>query len=146
MTTPVGQSRLPLDQQIAAARAAEPRGKVSAVQPGVEAAQTTRVLLDVPGLAESTELAVFVDPYTAQVRGTLESYGSSGALPVRAWISNLHRHLHLGEPGRIYSELASVVVGVGVFLPLMGISLAAFLLIDALLGQRSRISLARRHS
>ncbi|MBB6553235.1 PepSY-associated TM helix domain-containing protein [Nonomuraea rubra] len=107
LTAPVGQTRLPLDQQVAAASAALPDGKVSAVRPGTEAGQTTRVLLDVPGLAPSTRMAVFVDPYTAQVRGTLESYGSSGALPVRAWISNLHRHLHLGEPGRIYSELAA---------------------------------------
>ncbi|SEH01807.1 Uncharacterized iron-regulated membrane protein [Nonomuraea solani] len=107
LTAPAGQARLPLTQQVAAARAAQPQGKVSAVQPGVEAGQSTRVLLDVPGLAESTKLAVFVDPHTAQVRGRLESYGSSGALPVRAWISNLHRHLHLGEPGRIYSELAA---------------------------------------
>ncbi|MEV0384777.1 PepSY-associated TM helix domain-containing protein [Nonomuraea sp. NPDC050643] len=107
LTAPAGQSRIPLAQQVAAAQAAQPEGKVSAVQPGAEAGQTTRVLLDVPGLAESTKMAVFVDPYTAQVRGSLESYGSSGALPVRAWISHLHRHLHLGEPGRIYSELAA---------------------------------------
>ena len=26
---------------------------------------------------------------------------------MRTWISQLHRHLHLGEPGRIYSELAA---------------------------------------
>ncbi|TDC08339.1 PepSY domain-containing protein [Nonomuraea longispora] len=107
LTAPAAQTRLPLAQQIEAARAARPDGKVSAVQPAAEAGSTTRVLLDVPGLAPSTRLAVFVDPHTAQVRGTLESYGSSGALPVRAWISNLHRHLHLGEPGRVYSELAA---------------------------------------
>ncbi|MFD1544257.1 PepSY-associated TM helix domain-containing protein [Nonomuraea guangzhouensis] len=107
LTAPVGQSRLPLAQQVAAARAVQPQAKVSSVQPAVEADRTTRVLLDVPGLAESTKLAVFVDPYTAQVRGSLESYGSSGALPVRAWISHLHRQLHLGEPGRLYSELAA---------------------------------------
>ncbi|MFC4534649.1 PepSY-associated TM helix domain-containing protein [Sphaerisporangium dianthi] len=107
LTTAAGQTRLPLSQQIAAARAAQPQGKVSAVRPAVEADQTTQVLLDVPGLAESTKLAVFVDPYTARIRGELESYGGSGALPVRAWISGLHRSLHLGEPGRVYSELAA---------------------------------------
>ncbi|HKS02951.1 MAG TPA: PepSY domain-containing protein, partial [Arthrobacter sp.] len=37
----------------------------------------------------------------------LTTYGSSGALPMRTWISNLHRSLNLGEPGRIYSELAA---------------------------------------
>src|SRR5690606_41652918 len=36
-----------------------------------------------------------------------EVYGNSGALPLRTWISMLHRHLHLGEVGRLYSELAA---------------------------------------
>ncbi|MFE3454894.1 PepSY-associated TM helix domain-containing protein [Nonomuraea sp. NPDC059194] len=107
LTAPVGQTRLPLAQQVAAAQAARPDGKITAVRLAAESDATTRVLMNVPGLPESTQLAVFVDPYTTQIRGTLESYGSSGALPVRAWISGLHRHLHLGEPGRIYSELAA---------------------------------------
>ncbi|GAA2411024.1 PepSY-associated TM helix domain-containing protein [Actinomadura vinacea] len=107
LTVPARDAQTPLAQQVAAARAAQPQGEVTAVRPSEGSGRTTRVLLDVPGLAESTQLAVFVDPHTAQVRGTLESYGSSGALPVRAWISNLHRHLHLGETGRLYSELAA---------------------------------------
>lgn len=107
LTAPVGRTPLPLSQQVAAAQAAQPRGKVSAVQPAAEAGRTTRVLFDAPGLPAGTKSAVFVDPYTARIRGTLHSYGSSGALPVRAWISALHRHLHLGEPGRLYSELAA---------------------------------------
>ncbi|MFJ2033190.1 PepSY-associated TM helix domain-containing protein [Streptosporangium sp. NPDC087985] len=107
LTASVGQTSLPLSEQVAAARQAHPEGTVTAVRPAAEPGQTTRVLLDLPGLAESTQMAVFVDPSTSQVRGTLESYGSSGALPVRAWISTLHRTLHLGEPGRIYSELAA---------------------------------------
>ncbi|MFC7385114.1 PepSY-associated TM helix domain-containing protein [Sphaerisporangium rhizosphaerae] len=104
---PAGQAPLPLARQIAAARQAHPQGAIGAVRPASEPGETTRVLLNAEGLPESTQLAVFVDPYTGQVRGALPSYGSSGALPVRAWISNLHRHLHLGEPGRVYSELAA---------------------------------------
>src|SRR5690606_10649886 len=50
---------------------------------------------------------VFVDPYTGDVLGELDVYGSSGSLPVRTWIAELHRNLHLGEPGRIYTELAA---------------------------------------
>lgn len=50
---------------------------------------------------------MFVDPYTGEVRGALDSYGSSGALPVRTWIDLLHRNLHLGDTGRVYSELAA---------------------------------------
>lgn len=107
LTVPVGGQRLPLTQQVAAAQAARPDGKVTAVRTPDAADASTRVLMDVPGLPESTQLAVFVDPYTGQVRGTLDSYGGSGALPVRAWISSLHRQLHLGEPGRLYSELAA---------------------------------------
>ncbi|MCG5213015.1 PepSY-associated TM helix domain-containing protein [Streptosporangium sp. KLBMP 9127] len=107
LNAPVGPTRVPLSDQVDAARAALPRGTVSSVRTADEPGRTTRVLMDVPGLGESTKLAVFVDPYTAEVRGTQESYGSSGALPVRAWISGLHRTLHLGEPGRIYSELAA---------------------------------------
>ncbi|MEV4454517.1 PepSY domain-containing protein [Microbispora sp. NPDC049633] len=107
LTAPVSQTAVPLSEQVAAARQALPEGKVTAVRPAAEPGLTTRVLLDVPNLPESTQMAVFVDPGTGQVRGTLESYGGSGALPVRAWISDLHRRLHLGEPGRIYSELAA---------------------------------------
>ncbi|WP_371783705.1 PepSY-associated TM helix domain-containing protein [Streptosporangium subroseum] len=104
---PAGQERLPLARQVAAATSAHPEGTVNAVRTAAEPEGTTQVLLDVPGLAESIRLAVFVDPYTGEVRGALESYGSSGALPVRTWISTLHRHLQLGEPGRLYSELAA---------------------------------------
>ncbi|MEU8108257.1 PepSY-associated TM helix domain-containing protein [Nonomuraea muscovyensis] len=107
LNAPARPTTTPLSQQVAAARAAQPRGTVTAVRTPAEPGRTTAVLMDVPGLAPSTKLAVFVDPHTAEVRGALESYGSSGALPVRAWISHLHRNLHLGEPGRIYSELAA---------------------------------------
>lgn len=46
-------------------------------------------------------------PGTGEIRGGLPTYGGSGALPLRTWISNLHRSLNLGEPGRVYSELAA---------------------------------------
>ncbi|KAA9374295.1 PepSY domain-containing protein [Microbispora cellulosiformans] len=107
LTAPVSRTAVPLSEQVAAAGRALPEGKVAAVRPAAEPGLTTRVLFDVPDLPESTRMAVFVDPGTGQVRGALESYGGSGALPVRAWISDLHRRLHLGEPGRIYSELAA---------------------------------------
>lgn len=96
-----------LSQQVEAASAAHPDGKITTVWPSSEDEESTRVLMTMPDSEESKSLAVFVDPHTAQIRGELESYGSSGALPLRAWISELHRHLHLGEPGRIYSEAAA---------------------------------------
>ncbi|TXL92790.1 PepSY domain-containing protein [Streptomyces sp. IB2014 016-6] len=96
-----------LSQQVEAARAAHPDGEVTAVWPSSEDEESTRVLMTMPDSEESKSLAVFVDPHTAQIRGELDSYGSSGALPLRTWLSELHRHLHLGEPGRIYSETAA---------------------------------------
>ncbi|MEU8348416.1 PepSY domain-containing protein [Streptomyces sp. NPDC048845] len=109
LTVPVPGSPnpAPLSAQVEAAVAAHPGKPVTQVWPSAEDDATTRVLLADPALGTSESLAVFVDPYTAEVRGDLVSYGSSGALPVRAWISELHRHLHLGEPGRFYSELAA---------------------------------------
>ncbi|TLS43568.1 PepSY domain-containing protein [Streptomyces montanus] len=121
MTVPVGDRELPISEQVAAARKAHPQGTVSAVRPSPEADATTRVLLSgVPGVDEDRTLAVFVDPYTGKVRGALEQYGSTGALPLRTWIDQFHANLHLGETGRLYSELAAswlwVIAGGGLVL------------------------------
>ncbi|WP_415975692.1 PepSY-associated TM helix domain-containing protein [Rhodococcus sp. 077-4] len=98
---------VPVAQQIRAAQAERPDLTVAAVRPAAEAGDTTRVLFTDPSSGESERLAVFVDPATATPVGELAVYGSSSALPIRTWISELHRHLHLGEPGRLYSELAA---------------------------------------
>ncbi|GAA3494974.1 PepSY-associated TM helix domain-containing protein [Streptomyces prasinosporus] len=121
LTVPVGDRELPVSRQVAAARQAHPEGTVAAVRPSPEAGATTRVMLSgVPGVDPDRTLAVFVDPYTAQVRGALEQYGSTGALPLRTWIDEFHRDLHLGETGRLYSELAAswlwVITGGGLVL------------------------------
>ncbi|MFI1012475.1 PepSY-associated TM helix domain-containing protein [Streptomyces sp. NPDC020965] len=107
LTAPVGDRVLPLGEQVEAARGFRPDGTVTAVWPGAEDGATTRVLMDAPGVDEGKSLAVFVDPYTAEIRGDLTSYGGSGALPLRSWLDELHRDLHLGEFGRYYSELAA---------------------------------------
>ncbi|PRX98049.1 PepSY-associated TM helix domain-containing protein [Allonocardiopsis opalescens] len=104
---PAGGEPLPLSEQVAAARQAHPEAEPLAVRPAARPGDTTRVLFPVDGPTESHRLAVFVDPHTAEVRGSLLSYGGSGALPVRAWIDLLHRELHLGDAGRLYSELAA---------------------------------------
>ncbi|WP_411147727.1 PepSY-associated TM helix domain-containing protein [Streptomyces sp. A30] len=109
----VGDAKLPISEQVAAAREAHPEGTVSAVRPSPEDDATTRVLLSgVQGVDPDHSLAVFVDPYTAKVRGALEQYGSTGALPLRTWIDEYHRDLHLGENGRLYSEFAASWLGV----------------------------------
>jgi uncharacterized iron-regulated membrane protein len=121
MTVPVGDRKLPVSEQVAAARKAHPDGSVSAVRPSPEDDATTRVLLSgVKGVDADHTLAVFVDPYTGKVRGALEQYGATGALPLRTWIDELHRDLHLGETGRYYSEFAAswlwVIAGGGLVL------------------------------
>ncbi|AKN74097.1 peptidase [Streptomyces sp. PBH53] len=121
LTVPVGDRELPVSAQVAAARTAHPEGTVTAVRPAPEAGATTRVLLSgVRGVDPGHTLAVFVDPYTGKVRGALEQYGATGALPLRTWIDELHRDLHLGETGRLYSELAAswlwVIAGGGLVL------------------------------
>ncbi|MFI6054137.1 PepSY-associated TM helix domain-containing protein [Streptomyces violascens] len=107
LRVPVGDTTQPLTAQVAAAKAAHPEGYVTAVWPSPEEGATTRVLMKAPGLAEDESLAVFVDPYTNDVRGALASTGSSGALPLRSWLSSFHADLKLGEVGRNYSELAA---------------------------------------
>lgn len=107
LEVPVGDTALPLSQQVNIARKVNPNGTVTAVWPGAEPDASTRVLMADPDVPEGTSLAVFVDPYTGEVRGQLPSFGSSGALPLRTWIDGLHADLHLGELGRNYSELAA---------------------------------------
>lgn len=106
LTVPrVGESALPLSAQVEAARGAAPQGRVVSVWPAPEVEATTRVIMASEGLPEGETLTVFVDPYTAEVRGQLATVGD--ALPVRAWLSEFHSSLHLGEFGRSYSELAA---------------------------------------
>ncbi|MDF3148377.1 PepSY-associated TM helix domain-containing protein, partial [Streptomyces sp. T21Q-yed] len=121
MTVRVGDEKLPISEQVAAVRKAHPEGTVSAIRPSPADDASTRVLLSgVKGVDADHTLAVFVDPYTATVRGALEQYGSTGALPLRTWIDEFHRDLHLGETGRLYSELAAswlwVIAGGGLVL------------------------------
>ncbi|UIN29330.1 PepSY-associated TM helix domain-containing protein [Microbacterium binotii] len=105
---PATATSLPLAEQITAAETYVGEGAVlTAVRPAPEPGDTTRVMFAEDDLAASESRAVFVDPGTGEIRGDLTAYGTSGSLPVRTWISNLHRNLHLGEPGRLYSELAA---------------------------------------
>jgi len=106
-TETTGQAR-PLAEQIVVARDHIGDGAIlAAVRPAPELGQTTRVMFNVDGLQPYEHKAVFVDPVSLAVRGELVAYGTSGTLPFRIWIDYVHRHLHLGEVGRYYSELAA---------------------------------------
>lgn len=101
----VGDQRLPLADQLSAARLAHPEGAVESIRPPVAPDETTWVTLAVDDVPPDYARTVFVDPYSGEVRGALTTYGQW--LPVRAWFDELHRNLHLDAVGRNYSELAA---------------------------------------
>lgn len=99
---------LPLQAQIEAAQAVlDSPARLAAVRPAAEPGLTTRVMFAKPQHGPSEHRAIFIDPVTGRVTGDLTVYGTSGVLPFRLWIDYLHRSLHLGEWGRLYSELAA---------------------------------------
>ncbi|GAB7071396.1 PepSY domain-containing protein [Mycobacterium hodleri] len=101
----VGETRLPLADQLSAVRAVHPEGAVESIRPPAEANETTQVTLAVQDVPPDYARTVFVDPYTGEVRGALTTFGQW--MPLRAWFDELHRNLHLGAIGRNYSELAA---------------------------------------
>lgn len=102
----------PVAKQIEAAKRIHPDLDVAKVQIPDEEGKTTRVLFTDPSLSsESYSRAVFVDPGDLHITGELTQYGSAASLPFRAWLSEGHRSLWLGEPGRIYSETAATWLG-----------------------------------
>jgi uncharacterized iron-regulated membrane protein len=110
---PESDTQLPLAVQIEAAEDyIGPDETLTAVRPAPAPGQTTRVMYAGEDLGDSESRAIFIDPSTAEVRGDLTVYGTSGALPLRTWVDQLHRSLHLGDVGRLYSELAASWLGV----------------------------------
>lgn len=104
---PATGAQVPLSTQVNVARNALPEAELKAVRPAGTSTDTTQVIFTSEDLPESYYRTVFVDPHDAEIRGVLDTYGSNQALPLRAWVSELHRGLHLGDLGRIYSELAA---------------------------------------
>lgn len=103
----------PLEEQVEAAQEVHPDLLLSAVQSFEDPTKTTRVMFNDPALESSSyRQAVFVDPGSLEVTGDMVQYGSSRALPLRTWMCEGHRHLWLGEPGRIYSEVAASWLGI----------------------------------
>lgn len=106
-TSSKGQAQ-PLSRQIdAAVNAAGTNPKIYAVRPAPHTGDTTRVMFSDPLLGASKSRAIFIDPATLAVKGDITVYGTSGILPFRTWLDDLHRGLLLGDAGRIYSELAA---------------------------------------
>ncbi|MBK7721026.1 MAG: PepSY domain-containing protein [Austwickia sp.] len=103
---PAGRAPLPLATQVEAAVKARPDLRMTGLRAVHGPDETTRVDFAEPGLPAMSSRSVYVDPYTAQVRGELVT--RHGGTPLSAWLGALHGDLHLGEPGRIYAELATI--------------------------------------
>jgi uncharacterized iron-regulated membrane protein len=96
----------PLDDLVAAAVAAHPEGTVNSLVVESDPDRTTGVVLDVHGLPPDIQRTVYVDPYTAEVRGALDTWWDSP--PLQTTLDDLHRNLLLGDGfGTLYSELAA---------------------------------------
>lgn len=93
----------PLAEQVDAARDSHPKGTLVAVRPG-SGEETTQVDFALPELGERAH-TVYVDPYTGKVTGQLTTW--YGSTPLKTWLDDLHRNLHLGTTGRYYSEIAA---------------------------------------
>lgn len=105
LTVEAADRPLPLADQVAAAQLAHPGLAMTGLRPPSAPAESTRVYFADPELGEDLLRAVFVDPYTGRVLGDENTW--LGYLPLSTWLDGLHRHLNLGEPGRIYSEIAA---------------------------------------
>ncbi len=113
LRAPVSDSQLSLGDQVRVAQDhVDGEATLAAVRPAPQPGDTTRVMFAQDGLGPSETRAIFVDPGTGEIRGDLTAYGTSGALPLRTWVDQLHRSLNLGEPGRLYSELAASWLGI----------------------------------
>ncbi|MFC7448163.1 PepSY-associated TM helix domain-containing protein [Rhodococcus daqingensis] len=94
---------LPASEQLQAALDGRDPAAVESLQTA-DPGGTTRVVFTDPDAA-SGQSTVFVDPGSGDVLGALET--DSGDLPLRAWLSALHKNLHLGDVGNLYSEMAA---------------------------------------
>jgi uncharacterized iron-regulated membrane protein len=100
-----GGETVPVSQQIEAARTAHPEGAISAVRVKGDD-WTTHVDFAMPELAAEEKVhTVYVNPYTGEVAGQLTT--QFGWTPLQSWLDVLHRDLHLGAVGNLYSELAA---------------------------------------
>lgn len=107
LTVPAAATQVPLAEQVRVGEAAVPGTPLKAVRPNATPTDTTQVIFKPAAYPESTYRTAFVDPHTGALRGVLDTYGGGQSMPIQAWLDQLHRNLHLGDPGRLYTELAA---------------------------------------
>lgn len=107
LTVPASDTYVPLADQVRVGMDAMPGTELRSVRPGPTPTDTTQVIANDPTLPESYYRTAFVDPHSGALDGVLVTYGSGQAMPLRAWVDQLHRNLHLGDAGRLYTELAA---------------------------------------
>lgn len=109
-----------LESQLEAAQRFTNNAVVSAVRPAPDATHSTRVMYPDPEDADGGRRTVFIDPVNSEVLGSFNTYSTVGQTPLRHWLEGFHSSLQLGEPGRLYSEVAAswmwVVALAGLFL------------------------------
>lgn len=104
---PAGRTPLPLTRVVATAEGEAAGLRMVALRLPSGPDGTVRVEFADPALGDPMAVrTVYVDPYTATSRGQLVT--RHGSTPLTSWIGQLHGDLHLGEPGRLYAELATV--------------------------------------
>lgn len=107
MTVEKVDNPVSLEEQISAAQKEHPDMPVSQVWPAETPTDSTRVLVTDPGIDESLQRTVFINPADGKVIGDYPTYSGLGEMPLRRWISSLHESFHLGKAGELYSELAA---------------------------------------
>lgn len=102
---PAAEAALPLTAQVRSAQTAVGDLTMTGLRPAPGPTDSSRVMFADSALGEEYSRTVFVDPYTGRVLGQEATW--LGYLPLSTWLDGFHRHLQLGEPGRLYSELAA---------------------------------------
>lgn len=110
---PQHSPRHPLSEQVDVARTSYPNGELQSVVVPAGINSSTRVVFSMPDLPDidptsDENLTVYIDPYTDRILGdgvTVKDRPSA-----QVWLRQLHGNLHLGEPGRLYSEFATSCV------------------------------------
>lgn len=99
---------LSLQQQVNAAYAyVGQSATVASIKPATSPTDSTRVIFNPSDKNSDASRGVFIHPGNGEVLGEAPLYGRGGSFGLTEWLSTLHKDLHLGDIGVLYSELAA---------------------------------------